>query len=152
MFRYHWALIIGPKDENDKSRGFRLHVKNAPFSSSWTFEELQSSMEATSQLLVRIVVGKIVNQEKVFTILRNVPVVQNDPAWNCVTWVKEALAALQKDAHAIGTSRLDWSTVRNEAISYCGNKIKNHRFDGKGNYDINKPATYDLLEGKETMP
>jgi hypothetical protein len=31
-------------------------------------------------------------------------------------------------------------------------KRDEHRFDGKGNYDMTKAATYDLIDQKETIP
>lgn len=68
-------------------------------------------MQATGQLLIRVLVGKIKDRGRVFTALRNVPVVQNDPNWNCVIWVKEALAALQRNGKTMGTSKLDWQEV-----------------------------------------
>ena len=33
--RYHWAIIIGPKKENDRSCGIQLHVKELPMSLWW---------------------------------------------------------------------------------------------------------------------
>lgn len=109
-------------------------------------------MQATGQLLIRILVGKIKDRDRVFTALRNVPVVQDDPNWNCVIWVKEALATLQRDGKTMGTSKLDWQEVRETAMRYCHKKIDGHRFDGKTKVDMLKPATFDILENREIIP
>lgn len=52
----------------------------------------------------------------------------------------------------MGTSELDWTKLRNTAMAYIERKKQEHRFDGRGSFDMSKPATYDLLEGAETIP
>ncbi|KAF7509587.1 hypothetical protein GJ744_007625 [Endocarpon pusillum] len=51
----------------------------------------------------------------------------------------------------MGTSVLEWESVRDEAMKYCQRKQDQHRFDGQGLYDSSKAPTYDLVEGKETI-
>lgn len=143
--------MVGPKAENKTSGGRRFHAKNDPYSTSWALEEDESSIQAIHQPLFRVLVGKIADRDKVFTTLREVPVVQNDPDWNCVQWVKGALSALQKGEGAMSTSRPEWQTVRDTAMVYREEKKRKHRFDGKGNFDMSKHATYDLLQGRETI-
>ncbi|TKA64549.1 hypothetical protein B0A49_09935 [Cryomyces minteri] len=152
---YHWALIVGPKDEKETSRGYRIHVKDTSLSSQekvWVLEERESSMQATGQLLIRVLVAKITDRDRLLRSLRTVPIVKGDASWNCVSWVKEALGILREDGKAIGTSKLDWQTVRDTAMAYCQRKRNDHRFDGKARFDMSKAATYDLLEMKETIP
>ena len=108
-------------------------------------------MQATGQLLIRVLVGKVIDRDRLLTILRSVPVVQDDPSWNCVIWVKDALLAVQKDGRSMGTSELSWQRVRDAAMSYCQKKKDGHRFDGKVSFDMSKPATYDILEQKEII-
>ena len=109
-------------------------------------------MRATGQILVRVVIAKITDRDRVLEILRTVPVVQNDPSWNSVLSAREALNALKKDSKAVGTSNLDWQTVRDAAMAYCQRKRDAHRFDGKGKFNMRKAATYDFLEKKEIIP
>lgn len=103
-------------------------------------------------LLIRIYVGKVEKNSRLKEILRNVPIRDSVASWNCVYWVVEALKRLQEDSKAIGTSELDWTKLRNTAMAYIERKKQEHRFDGRGSFDISKPATYDLLEGVETIP
>lgn len=118
----------------------------------WLFEEKEIPLIATQMLLVRICVGKIQKYDRTVQILRSIPVQNNVPGWNCVSWVKEALEALERDGKAIGTGKLDWTSVRNGAMSYVERKKRAHRFDGQGSFDMTKPPTYNLFEGAETIP
>lgn len=72
--------------------GSRYHAKNAPGQSTWVFEEKSTSMNATSMILVRILVGKINDLDALVTRLRQVPIDNNDPEWNCVIWVQQGLS------------------------------------------------------------
>lgn len=114
------------------------------------FEERKISILATQMLLIRVMIGKIEKTDRLEEILRQVPIKQGEPGWNCVFWVKEALEALV-DGKVMGTSVLDWNKVRHTAMSYCQEKKDLHRFDGKGDFDMSKAATYDLIQSKETI-
>lgn len=52
----------------------------------------------------------------------------------------------------VGTSNTDWSTIRDTAMHYVEGKKAQHRFDGKGNFDLSKVATWDMLERKGLVP
>jgi len=133
----------------------RYHAKEritGPETSEWFFEEIKTTLLATSMLLVRVLIAKVENKDRLISILRNTPIRQGVVGWNCVGWVKEALESLAADGKALGTSVTEWTVVRNAAMEYCDRKKKEHRFDGRGSYDMNKAPTYDLIEKKETMP
>lgn len=108
-------------------------------------------MARTASLLVRIVVAKVTDMDRLRAAIRSVPIVQNDLSWTCITWLKNALEAVQADGKAVGTSQLDWEIVRRTAKSYIQGKKDAHRFDGKSDFDMTKTATYDLLEGREIV-
>lgn len=134
--------------------GVRYHAKERPKlggGSEWFFEERESPLAPTSMLLVRVVIGKIENGNRLVEILRNTPIRQGQPGWNCVGWVKEALEKLKVDPKALGTSIVEWEKVRGEAMNYCQRKKDQHRFDGQGNFDMRKVPTYDLMERKEII-
>lgn len=150
--RYHWAFIFGPKEEKDGTQGVRYHAMNRV--DKWVFEERSTSLEATNMLLVRVMIGKVVDSEGLKGVMRSIQVKNNDPAWNCVIWVKEALAKLA-GGKTMGTSQLDWQTVRDTVMKYVEDKKAQHRFDGKapkGQFDTRRAATFDLLTGKEMIP
>ncbi|KAJ5780060.1 hypothetical protein N7457_005220 [Penicillium paradoxum] len=60
-------------------------------------------------------VGKVADGNRLVKILRNTPIRQGQPGWNCVSWVKEALEMLKDDSKALGTSVVAWEKVRNGA-------------------------------------
>ena len=103
-------------------------------------------------LLVRIMIAKVEDQSRLSDILRGTPIRQDEQGWNCVLWIKEALEKLKGDPKALGTMVIEWEKVRDGAMAYCQRKKNEHRFDGKGNFDMGKVPTYDLIERKETVP
>lgn len=144
---------MGPKVELDNAMGVRYHAKEKFSSgvSEWFFEERECSLTPTSMLLVRIMVGKVADGNRLVSILRSTPIRQGQPGWNCVIWVKEALDTLKADSKALGTSVVEWEKVRNEAMDYCQRKKDQHRFDGQASFDMRKVPTYDLLERREII-
>lgn len=148
--------MTGPKEEDDKSLGMRYHAKDKSGGpgqpSVWEFEERLMVARRSAMLLAPILVGKVKNQRQLEDVLRDVPVVQGDKSWNCVIWVKNALEALQRNGKAVGTSTLDWNTVRAASMQYIQQKKDQHRYDGKAEFDTSKTATFDLLEGQEMIP
>ena len=87
--------------------GRRCHVKNRPNpngpGSVWQYEEVQlQNIQNTNSLLVRVMIGKVEDLARLITILRSIPVIQNDPGWRCRTWCANALAAIAADGKAVG--------------------------------------------------
>lgn len=125
--------------------GIRYHAKERPKlvgGSEWKFEERECSLSSTSMLLVRIVVGKVADGNRLVEMLRNTPIREGEP---------ESLEMLKADNKALGTSVVEWEKVRNGAMDYC-QRIKNqHRFDGQGNFDMKGALIYDFMVGKEII-
>lgn len=154
QFSYHWALIIGPKLEKDKrgamGEGKRYHARTRIH--GWMLAEEEISLQPTNALLVRVLIGKIERKERVVDIIRKIPINKPEkPGWNCVIWIQEALEALKADGKALGTSSVEWTTIRDRAMWYVEEKKKEHRFDGKGNFNSVQAPTWYLLEGRETV-
>ena len=112
---------------------------------------MEASIQATSMILIRITVAKILKPEQVEMILKAIPVVQNDPTWNCITWVKNALEELHKSG-CLGTHQSEWKVVEQVAMDYVTRKVTEHRFDGQIPVDTKKVPTYDLMDKKEVVP
>ncbi|KAG9559513.1 hypothetical protein KCU79_g8223, partial [Aureobasidium melanogenum] len=125
---YHWALLVGPKSD-----------KQAYFHGT------------TQMVLVRILIAKIEDIDKLAQLLRQIPIRQEQQGWNCVLWIKEALSELQTSTNIVGTNVLEWEAVRNAAMSYCQQKKDEHRFDGTVKVDDSRVPTFDLIQGKETI-
>lgn len=106
-------------------------------------------------LLVRIMVAKIIDTEALIRILRETPVQQSNPDWNCVSWVKEALERLRAEAETEGTvvgrHKLEWELVRGAAMRYCRAKRKARRFERTTSDRVNFVPTFNLAEGYEAV-
>jgi hypothetical protein len=136
------------------NKGTRYHARErmTPEGSQWVFEELSASMMTTKMILVRIMIAKIEDMDRLAQLLRQIPIRQGEPGWNCVLWVKEALSELEKSRKIIGTSVIEWKAVRDAAMAYCQQKRDQHRFDGRGDFDTSRVSTFDLIQKKETIP
>ncbi|CAK7205988.1 hypothetical protein SEUCBS139899_008771 [Sporothrix eucalyptigena] len=190
--RYHWALLRGPKFEDEdtlykkyqaidtaenapgggesstsSSSSSPTQARATPMSplspavstaptaslSTWMYDE-QTIPPYDLMLLARVLIGKIRNPMRFEDVVRAVPVPANR---NSFTWVQAALEALASDT--IGpmgkSSNLAWPAVCSAATEYIDQKATEHRYDGLapvGQFDFSKPATFDLLLGKEIVP
>lgn len=170
LSRYHWALLVGPKHEDSNSTGKRFHVKETMTTvdgctqSRWVFEERDIGMNPTAMILVRIVIGKVGNLDRVASVLRQVPVHQNLPGWNCVSWLRDALEMLRTNGKALSGARSSavtpeaataaWEEDKKVALEFVRDKERQHRFDGKatpGWFDMSRVPTYDLLAKDELV-
>ncbi|KAF2844183.1 hypothetical protein T440DRAFT_526589 [Plenodomus tracheiphilus IPT5] len=152
---YHWALLVGPKDEVENGRCMRYDVKEriiGPNASKWLFEEAETTSSANSIPLVRVMIAKVVQKDRFRLIVRNTPVREGVEGWNYVVWVQEALQNLKADGKALGTGVTEWTKVRDATMEYCQRKKEEHRFDAQGTYDMMKAPLYDLVERKERIP
>ncbi|KIV97164.1 hypothetical protein PV10_00946 [Exophiala mesophila] len=69
----------------------------------WHYAELElPNVQNTNTLLVRVIIAKVENLQRLLTILRGIPVIQNDPNWRCHSWCANALAAIAADGTAVG--------------------------------------------------
>ncbi len=55
-------------------------------------------------LLIRVVIGKVANTNRLVGLLRNIAIKKGEPGWNCVVRVREALEVLRADGKALGTA------------------------------------------------
>lgn len=129
----------------------RFHTTNRG-RADWIFEARNVDELGPALLLAKVVVAKVTDVDRLNSVLSAVPVVQEDPSFNCSVWVHRALRAVQADAKAVGMSRLDWPTVRDAANSYVQGEKREHRYDGKGSLEprgLRQSPTFDLLECRE---
>lgn len=124
--RYHWALLVGPKSEYSEGvRGKRFHAKDRVtdgLQTVWEYSEQDIGMASTFFLLVRVQVAKVKSGYDLAAAFKSVPIKSDQPGWNCVDWVREALEAADKDKKTLGTSTLEWQTVRDTAMWYVEKK------------------------------
>ncbi|MCJ1485226.1 hypothetical protein MMC06_005400 [Schaereria dolodes] len=153
---YHWAIIVGPKNEVEGGRGFRYHARQkldpaTPGRYVWHYEVLGIPLEQTSMLLARVIVGKVTNEVQLATTLAAVPLVQDNPAWTCRIWVRDAIAALEADGRSLGTRVTGWQKIEQAANAYIAQKRQQRRYDGTGTWKMGLVPTYNLLIEKEVI-
>lgn len=154
------GLVGRAENENKDSQleeGTKFHAKEFPKSPGpgfeFRFEERHVSLLPVDMILVRIMLAKVEDTDKLAQLLRQVPIGQHEEGgWNCVAWVKEALLRIERSEGVVGTSVLGWYAVREAALSYCRQKRDQRRFDGTGKYDPTQVPTFDMILTRETAP
>lgn len=101
-------------------------------------------------LLARILVAKIEDDARLIALLRRQPVIQNDRNWMCMTWVREALVAIMRDANCVGRSKLEWPRIEKTARRYVAGKTKMGWYRDEKKAKLPKP-TFDLLRNREVI-
>ncbi|KAG5979464.1 hypothetical protein E4U55_005137 [Claviceps digitariae] len=151
--KFHWAFIIGPKAEAGKEApGLRCHVIN-PAVVGWRYDEGElKDVKCTIKLLVRILIAKIEDEQSLLKILRETPIIQDDPNFTCRTWLVDALRRISNaEPKVVGTSELDWSKIEDKGRKYVEEKIAADRYRDQDQILGPKP-TWDLTSGKEIIP
>ena len=155
---YHWALLVSPKSDDSLSTTMQYHVKNTVQpgiqGQPWVFEASMLSDSSTRfRLLVRILVGKIKKPESLASSLRSVPIVQNDPGWTCISWVRDALSRLDTDGILTSGKIAAWDEVERQCRHYVAEKHAQGRWkaSGAGAQIAGSIPTWDMLQGHELI-
>lgn len=116
--RYHWALLAIPSTSNS-SQATRFHARDyftGPSQTHWIYEEIHVSARVTPKLLSKTYIGDVVDNERLYEVLRDTPIRQQEWGWNCVDWVSEAVG-LVWDAELLEGGRLDGlESLKGEAL------------------------------------
>lgn len=119
----------------------------------FVFEERPVSMMPADMILVRLMLAKVENMDRLTQLLRQIPIRRaEEENWNFVSWVKEALLRIEQSKGVVGKSVVDRKAVRDAALTYCQQKRYQHRFDGTGKHDHSQVPTFDMMQMKETVP
>lgn len=159
--RYHWAFLAGPKKHpKSGSRHIMYHAKDSLVVACRppgirSERAYVKDSDRAAMLLVRLVIGKIADHQRLEQILKEVPLRPDDANWNCVVWMANAFEKVVTDGRALSSSVKEWGSVRDKAMWYVDYKKKTHRFDGKETsilFDPHRPATWDMLGNRELTP
>lgn len=69
----------------------------------WAYEDRQISLQPTSAILVRIMIGKVTDGARLVEAFARTPIragCAGYEGWNCVSWAQEALAWAAHDGKA----------------------------------------------------
>ena len=186
---YHWALLICPPDSpSTATTGIRYHVTNSIQASTievpnpptpdlsgrvpWRFEaQALAKLFTASPLLARVLISRDVDPTNVKAVLGAVPLIQNDKAWTCRVWIRDALASLARQGvinlpsqlppslleHA-SSGRLSlteeaWAVVESRCLAYLETKHNVHRWRdaSEGRWVEGQVPTWALEEERELV-
>ncbi|KAF2839085.1 hypothetical protein M501DRAFT_1031231 [Patellaria atrata CBS 101060] len=149
----HWALLASSKDANPDSTN-RYHATNklvkrdGTLKSTWEFEHYPLLETKNARLLVKVLIGKIKSSQYNFErSLERVPIVQDNPEWTCLTWIRNAMQQLARDKILSDSSVTDWTFIEAKSSSYAKRKKDEGRFE---EWTETTP-TYDLMAEREIV-
>jgi len=131
-----------------------MQIVSGAATNIWKYEDREMSLQPTSAILVRIMIGKVADRTRLREAFARTPIragYAGYESWNCVSWIQEALLWAAHDGKALGSCHTDWKYVRDTAMWYVAKKAAEHRFDGQGQFDSGKVPTWDAIEGKELV-
>ena len=107
----------------------------------------------SAMLLVRILIAKIEDEQRLLDILSATPLRPLNESWSSDVWVKEGYERLWQDEHALGTKVPGgWLGVRDTALWYIAAKAAKHRFDDPKHVSRRPCPTWDMIKNKEQWP
>lgn len=115
----------------------------------WIYEAIKINSNHDSRLLVRILLGEVSREDILERLFAEVPVVQDDPDFNCITWVQQALSRLNRSRILRTEVRFDWDSIQKTALEYVSKKKQQGRFESSWEGDSSKVATFDMILGRE---
>jgi len=162
---HHWAIVVGPQSAS-RDAGTRYHVAHLDQDSGrHRYEEQDIPSNPVAQTaLVRIAVCKVTDEERLRAIIRDLPVREEDTAFNCLSWVREAFCKLHEDGKAVKSYLHvdDWRNVETCARKYCRRKRDIGRFQdsntarndnvGAVTWDVKRISTFNFWENREITP
>ncbi|KIV84026.1 hypothetical protein PV11_06002 [Exophiala sideris] len=157
---YHWSLIVGPQTALRTDPGTRYHIAHVDDDTNkYVYEEQDIPSTAGAQtVLVRVAVAKVTDESRLEALLREIPLRQDDSAYTCHTWVREAFIKVLDDSKSVKSylKADDWNAVEACARKYCKRKRDAGRFVEISNVGgVNQSngqmiSTFNFWENRET--
>ncbi|KAF2674912.1 hypothetical protein BT63DRAFT_420173 [Microthyrium microscopicum] len=134
--RYHWALLAVPPQPlpilNEPTiikKATRFHARDyhsGPSETHWLYEEIRVNPTGTQKLLAQIPIGDILDNERFLELIRDLPIEQGVEGWNCVTWIKSALSAIDEDGEVVsgGMDEHAWMMLRVMALRAADTEVE----------------------------
>jgi hypothetical protein len=155
---YHYALHISPNIESFNPiicNTTKFHYKNSLRSVegkaviSWVYEAVKVNPHYDDRILVRVLLAEFTQEKALEHFFAEVPVVQGDTKFNCITWVRQALLRLKE---AKITRMGDWDSIQRTALDYVQKKKQQGRFEASWEGNSSGVATFDMISGVEITP
>lgn len=101
--RHHWALLAISSGSNRATRFHAINFFSSPEQTHWLYEEVHVDARGTPKLLAQTLIGEIVDLDRLLDVLRDVLLDQETPGWNCVSWIRSALDAIDEDCEVLSS-------------------------------------------------
>lgn len=157
---YHWSLIVGPQTALRTDPATRYHIAHVDDENTrkYFYEEQDIPSNAGAQtVLVRVTVAKVVDEARLRALLRDIPLREDDSAYTCHSWVREAFIKLLSDSKSVKSylKSDDWNAVEACARKYCKRKRDAGRFVENSEGEANRwnpqiISTFNFWENRET--
>ncbi|KYK59830.1 hypothetical protein DCS_00964 [Drechmeria coniospora] len=149
--QYHWDLMVGPKKERrEPVAGLRFRVSFSKTRGWFYTEKTVTDVRTPYKMLVRLLVGKIEDMDRLVTMTRTTPIPQNDPYFRSYDWVATVLERVDADGTVVGDAVLDWETIEMTARRFIETKALQGRF-GREALGLPQPM-WSMLEDREVLP
>ncbi|KIL66751.1 hypothetical protein M378DRAFT_23125 [Amanita muscaria Koide BX008] len=135
---FHWAILLAPKSEsgNPDEKGSHLFHAINSFSPGvavtagqkpgWRYESKPANVLKSHTITARVLVAKLPGSEsveaqaqRIDSIIRSVPLVQNNDSWTCRTWVKQALEKLKASGGDFASIPVLTENLEKEIITFA---------------------------------
>ncbi|KAI4861189.1 hypothetical protein F4820DRAFT_465043 [Hypoxylon rubiginosum] len=145
--KYRFGFIVGPKDESrrDHARGLSCRVRRLS-STAWQYEETRlGDVRMADDLLARVLIAKVTDEERLMAILREAPV-QDDTNYG---WCKDVVTRIANDDKAVGWPAIKkWESIEAVSLAFVCSK----RMDGRYPAHPGRPKpTWNALRRKEII-
>lgn len=126
---FHWSIMIAPKRENGEEKPTVYDATNtiAPGyeSGQWRYRVRKDDLMGYGNFIARVLVAKLspAHAGTLDALFKTAPVVQDDPSWNCVSWVKGALDVLRASGGELSVV-VDGDTVYNIGVPLAEKSLK----------------------------
>ncbi|KIL66754.1 hypothetical protein M378DRAFT_23126 [Amanita muscaria Koide BX008] len=146
---FHWGILLAPKSESGNREEKDSHLFHAINSFSpgvaitpgqkpgWRYESKPANVLKSRTITGRVLVAKLSGSEsveaqaqRIDSIIRRVPLVQNNDSWTCRTWVKQALGTLKAAGGDFASIPVLTENLENEMIIFA-EKAKESILKGK---------------------
>lgn len=123
---FHWSIMVAPKRENGDEKPTVYDATNTIAagyeSGQWRYRVRKDDLLSYGNFVARVLVAKIspAQAETIDSLMESAPVVQGDPSWTCVSWVKGALDVLRmSDEDSELSAIIDGDTVDKLGVAFA---------------------------------
>lgn len=154
---YHWALNVSSRlhDPFSIQESLQLDATDAVIPATgqtlWRTRRCKVKDDTEGQVpLGRFTIAELVDLCSFTQAVDTVHVPQDDPHFNCSVWVRDVIRAAD-EGECFERKCIDWMLIEAKAETYMAEKRRVGRWEQEDPWDQNLPATWSMLEKRETV-